>query len=123
MTSASIVPYPTCAAVSGLLSFRDKVDVCRWEVAHSLPRISRVVIFDRVETDAGTVDFVLVYGADSPWARWGLARRGGAVTLWRCSDGDDLGVFETMAEALAALERHASVQRPIKVARGNQAEC
>jgi hypothetical protein len=116
MTSASIIPYPTRAAVSSLLSFRDKVDVCRWEVACALPQIARVVIYDHVRTEANPVDFVLVYGADSPWARWGLARRGSEVILWRCSNGADLGTFETMVEALTALEHHASAPMHIGAA-------
>jgi hypothetical protein len=108
MTSASIIPYPTRAVLSNRLSLRDKVHVCRWETECSLPQIARVVIYDHVEMGSDPVDFVLVYGADSPWARWGLARRGREVTLWQCSNGFDLGTFETMAEALAALERRAS---------------
>jgi hypothetical protein len=107
MSLASVILCPTRKPISNRLSIRDKIEICRWEVDCPLPKVARVVIHERVEAECHPIDLVLVYGADSPWARWGLARRGNTVTLWQCSDGADLGVFDTMSDALAALAGHA----------------
>ena len=50
--------------------------------------------------------YALVYRRGTPWASWGLTRRGGrspGIMAWRCSTGATLGVYATMAEALLAL--------------------
>ena len=50
--------------------------------------------------------YALIYRRGTPWASWGLTRRGGrspGVMAWRCSTGATLGVYATMEEALFAL--------------------
>ena len=108
MISSSVIPYPARASRGNKLLARDKVDVCTWEaLVGALPQISRIVIHCSEPGDPDQFDFVLVYGPNSQWARWGLARREAAIALWQCSNGVELGVFETMQEALAVLQSHA----------------
>ena len=108
MMSASIIPYPVQTALGNKLRPRDKVDVCAWETSlGDVPQISRIVIHSSAPSDLDQFDFVLVYGPDSQWARWGLARRGAVVTLWQCSSGRELGVFASMEMALDAVHDHA----------------
>jgi hypothetical protein len=111
MSSAPIIPFPTRAATRNELTIQDKIDVCLWERALDSPELCRVVIHDQVDTDCDEVGLILAYGPDSPWARWGLARRGNHILLWQCSRGLELGLFQTMRSALAALEYYALMHR------------
>ena len=109
---ACIIPFPNRQPMSGRLLTRDRIELCEWE-AHGeggamSETISRVVIHEAVGAEGSRdADLVLVYGPDTVWARWGMAREAGGVLLWECAYGADLGLFQTMREALAGLLRHA----------------
>jgi hypothetical protein len=109
MNSAAIIPFPTPVIIRNELTVQDKIAVCLWERALDSPELCRVVIHDQIDTDCDEAGVVLVYGPDSPWARWGLARRGDRIVLWQCSKGLELGLFHTMRSALAALEYYALI--------------
>ncbi len=80
----------------------DKIDICRWEAEGGAPGVSRIAIHEGDGACEGDADVALLYAPGVEWARWGVARRGGSILLWQCRDGQDLGLFDTMREALNA---------------------
>ena len=106
MSSAAVIPYPAQRRSGSTLLVRDKIDVCLWEASFGFPELCRLVIHDQIDTGSDIVALVLIYGPDSPWARWGLARRGHSIILWQCCDGTELGAFATMRAALVEVEGH-----------------
>ena len=63
------------------------------------------MLIERGSSDEGPAagGYVLIYAPGSQWATWGLARTAGAIVVWRCSDGADLGRFPSMMLALEGL--------------------
>lgn len=86
---------------------RDRIEAHEWQAA-LLTRpgaLARLDIHAEQPGDDGqeACDLLLLYRRDQRWASWGVARRDGQVGVWCCADGVDLGRFETMREALAAV--------------------
>jgi len=88
------------------LNEQDCVDATCWRQGGACQRYRMVVCIDPAEDD-DIGDFLMVYRRTEPWASWGVARRGARVLLWRCADGADIGTFETVGEALGAIENAA----------------
>jgi len=88
------------------LNQQDCDDAACWRQDRARQGYRMAVCIDPAE-DPDIGDFLMVYRSSEPWAAWGVARRGDAVLLWRCADGADIGTFETVAEALGAIERAA----------------
>jgi hypothetical protein len=61
----------------------------------------------RLEVDGSENDglgqFAIVYDGEQPWASWAITRENGKVLVWDCVRLSDLGRFECMHQALAAL--------------------
>lgn len=53
-----------------------------------------------------TGQFAMLYKGDHAWASWGVVRKPRGVLLWNCVTLRDIGVFPTMADALAATGNH-----------------
>ena len=72
----------------------------------------RRMLIERGSGDEGPAagGYVLIYAPGSQWATWGLARTAGAIVVWRCSDGADLGRFASM---MSALEQLPPVSAPV----------
>ncbi len=105
----NIIAFSNRAPSGTRLLTRDKIDLCLWETICDDPEISRVVIYESSTTgEVRGGDLVLIYGPQTPWARWGLAREDGRIVLWECGHGVDIGRFATMREALQALEQNAA---------------
>src|SRR3954452_24073009 len=47
--------------------------------------------------------FAMIFDADQPWASWAIGRENGKLLVWDCVSLADLGRFDTMRQALAAL--------------------
>ena len=47
--------------------------------------------------------FALIYRGEEPWAAWAVGRDGDRLLVWNCVTHVDIGRFDTMTEALAAL--------------------
>ncbi|MEJ1975242.1 MAG: hypothetical protein WDN49_03425 [Acetobacteraceae bacterium] len=77
---------------------------CEWELTAVAYGFDRIVIHEQVGGEAPEDgDFVLVYRSGDRWARWGAARQGTHILLWRCANGAEVGIFPTMRQALDAL--------------------
>ena len=87
----------------------DKIDICRWEAEGGSHGVARIAIHEGSGVCEEDADVALLYAPSVPWARWGVARRGSELLLWRCNDGQDLGLFGSMREAIDA----ASFGRPV----------
>lgn len=103
----NVVQFPRPYVSRNRLTSTDRAELCSWDVQCCNPNFDRVVIHDQHgTTDPVEPDLVLIHAPGSAWASWGLARHDGAVVLWECAGRMDLGRFETMREALDALEDH-----------------
>ena len=101
--SATLIAFPQRQV--GRFTVRDRIELLEWEVAARARGrcFSRIVLHEQQPIDGiETSDYLLLYAGKGPWARWGAARRGRFVNVWRCADGADLGPFDTMREALGA---------------------
>ena len=56
-------------------------------------------------------DFVSIYKGDDQWAFCGAARFGRFIQVWRARDGQDIGRFDTMSAALAAITLPAPMRK------------
>ena len=102
------VRSPTARIVgSGTVGFKlfaaDKIDLCRWETEAAGAAFARIAVHEGSGLSEEDADVALLYTLDGPWACWGLARCGEEVLLWRCKDGQDIGRFSSVREALAAV--------------------
>lgn len=107
--SATLIAFPQRQA--GCFTVHDRIELLEWEVASRARGrgFSRLVLHEQQPIDGNeTCDFLLLYAGEDPWARWGVARRGRSINVWRCADGAELGPFDRMRDALgAALEAAA----------------
>lgn len=107
--SATLIAFPQRQA--GRFTVHDRIELLQWEVAARVRGrgFSRVVLHEQQPIDGIEIcDYLLLYAGEGPFARWGAARRGGAISVWRCADGADLGLFGKMRDALdAALDAAA----------------
>lgn len=102
ISSATVIAFPQRQA--SRFTTRDRIELLEWEAARSPGRgFSRMVLHEQQPIDGiETCDILLLYVGEGPWARWGAARLGRAISVWRSADGADLGRFDTMREALGA---------------------
>lgn len=102
LSSATLIAFPKRQA--NRFTVRDRVELLEWEAARSRGRgFSRMVLHEQEPIDGDEVcDILLLYAGEGPWARWGAARLGRSISVWRSADGADLGRFDTMREALGA---------------------
>jgi len=57
---------------------------------------------DRTEND-GVAQFAMVYEGENSWASWAISREDRKVLVWDCISLADVGRFDCMHHALAAL--------------------
>lgn len=72
---------------------RDRSELDRWSTADR-----RVVIWE-----SDPAPFAMLYDGAFPWASWAVSRQNGALLAWDCISFDDIGRFDSMVEALAAI--------------------
>jgi hypothetical protein len=86
--------------VEARFTARDLLEFERWRAGE------RRIEVDGCEND-GPGQFAMVYDGEQSWASWAIARENGKVLVWDCVTLSDLGRFECMHQALAALLGHA----------------
>lgn len=116
--TAVIIAFPTDPNRHRLRP-QDKAEACAWEEAALRFGFDRIVIHEQIGTRGPEDgDFVLIYRAGDSWARWGAARQGPDVLLWRCANGVQAGLFPSMRAALETLLAPAAAElRPVLTAR------
>ena len=70
---------------------------------------------DRTDND-GIGQFALVFEGAKAWASWAISRDNGKVLVWDCVTMADLGRFDCMQQALAALPGQAADPAPMMAA-------
>lgn len=80
-----------------LFTWRDLLDLNAWDSS------GRRVEVDRSEDLDGLGQFALVFRGNEPWATWAISREGARVLLWDCITLADIGRFDCMRQALAAI--------------------
>jgi hypothetical protein len=101
----AIVAFPRPRGADNRLGVGDRIELLRWSDSARSAGVRRVAL-ERPDPDddpATVGDFVLIYGEDAQWARWGVARQAGAYEVWRPADGRSSGRFASLREALAAI--------------------
>jgi hypothetical protein len=102
--TAVILKFPRVSDAGHRLLPSDKAEACQWELTAIAYGFDRIVIHEQMSGDGPEDgDFVLIYRMGDRWARWGAARQGAHVLLWRCANGVEVGAYPTMGEALNAL--------------------
>ena len=108
MLGNTVLPFLLRTKASYRLTQQDKVDAWLWEQTALDRGYDRAVVqADALVQDVKQDEFVLIYRLGHPWARWGAARRGSEVMVWRCSDGAEVGLYICMKSALSEIP-HAS---------------
>lgn len=87
------------------LSAVDKIELFRWETEVAAATVVRIAVHEGGGLCEEDSDVALLYAPGGLWARWGLARHGSVILVWRCTDGQDLGRFGNVREALEAVAR------------------
>ncbi len=106
VTSAEIIAFTDRV---NRFTAADRATLLQWQARRHEVRLA---IHKRRHDDPPEVgEFASIYPADTRWAAWGAARQGRAIRVWRARDGRDIGRFETMGEALAAVTLPAAAQR------------
>ncbi len=103
--TAIIIAFPKAPerAAHKLLP-KDKVAAREWEFHAGAYGFDRIAIHEQLGGQTPEdADFVLIYRTDDRWARWGAARQGDSILLWRCANGAEVGIFADMKEALDVL--------------------
>ncbi len=102
--TAVIIAFPRAPEAAHKLLPNDKAAAREWAFRAVAYGFERIVIH---EQQGGQTpedgDFVLIYRSGECWARWGVARQGDSILLWRCADGAETGIFSSMKEALDTL--------------------
>ena len=97
----------------------DKIELFRWEAEGAATAVVRIAVHEGSGLCEEDSDVALLYAPDGLWARWGLARHGTIILVWRCTDGQDLGRFSSVREALDAVavcdSSKAASNRPLRV--------
>lgn len=98
---AEIIPFATPVGHDRFTA-ADRMELLRWEARDQGG--ARLAIHERRHDDPPEVgEFASIYPPEGRWAAWGAVRQGRAIRVWRAGDGRDLGRFDTMGEALAAV--------------------
>jgi hypothetical protein len=90
----NVIRLPVRAAVPGFTS-RDLMDLQHWHCAGRRLEIDKLV--------EGIGQYAMIYRDDEPWASWAIAREAGRILVWDCISLADLGRFDCMQDALAAV--------------------
>ena len=107
--SADIIPFATRVGHDRFTA-ADRMELLRWEARDQGG--ARLAIYKRRHDDPPEVgEFASIYPPEGRWAAWGAVRQGRAIKVWRAGDGRDIGRFETMGEALAAVSSSPRVRR------------
>ncbi len=107
--SAAIIPFVPRVG-NDRFTAADRLDVLSWEARNQGG--VRLAIYKRRHDDPPEVgEFASFYPPDARWAAWGAVRQGRAIRVWRSMDGRDIGRFDTMGEALAAVTKSAGKRR------------
>ena len=108
--SANIIPFAPRAEAANHFTTADKVELLSWNASEQGG--VRLAIYHRRHDDPPEVgEFASIYPPNGNWAAWGAVRQGRAISVWRAKDGRDIGRFETMGEALAAVASSARKRR------------
>lgn len=95
-----VVDFRPARTAANRFTWRDRIDLLAWaETARALG-ICRVAL-ERPEPEMG--EFALLYDGPAEWARWAVARDGGAYLLWSPNSGETVGSFPSLAAALAGI--------------------
>ena len=90
-------------------STADRLALMEWQ---ALGETFRLTIHKRLPDDPPEIgEFASIYRGSGHWASWGVARHGRTLRVWRATDGHDLGRFESMREALAAVTLPIAVRQ------------
>lgn len=110
LRTATVFAFPTATrpppgTVAQGFTVADRVALQGWSTRAALIGYSRVVIEPGMPGAApDRASYALIYERNDPWSRWGLAREHGRIVAWCSRTGADLGEWDTMAAALAALK-------------------
>ena len=114
MQSLTIVPFLLNTKASCRLTQQDRIDTWLWEKTALDRGYDRAVVQAHMWVqDAEQDEFVLIYRLGHPWARWGAARQGRKVMVWRCSDGAEVGLYLCMKSALDEIPHACSAYAAI----------
>ena len=104
----TVIPFSKPASRGAGFSSQDREEILLWHTGRARLRRLRCSI-----QDAGTPgdllgrEFAQIYQPAAQWASWGLARVSAGILVWECARGTDLGVFDTIGEAITCVELHA----------------
>ena len=108
--SADIIQLVPRLDAANHFTTADRVELLRWQLREQGG--VRLAIHKRRHDDPPEVgEFASIYPHDGAWAAWGAVRQGRAINVWRARDGRDIGRFDTMGEALAAVTNSARKRR------------
>ncbi len=104
----TVIPFSKSAPRCARFSSQDRMAFLLWQVGGARLRRLQAVIHD-AETSGDTPDheFAQIYEPAAQWASWGVARVGCGILVWDCARNTDLGVFNSVGEAIACVELHA----------------
>ncbi len=100
-----VVAFRPARAVADRFTWRDRINLLEWAETAGALGICRVSL-ERPEAEMG--DFALFYDATTEWARWAVARDGGGYLLWSPNSGETVGLFPSLAAALAGIRDAAA---------------
>lgn len=101
---AVVIPFPAVGLYQNRLNTKDRIEILAWAEEARVYGYDRVVVRERHPQDDPQIgDFLAIYRTDEKWAAWGVARNGASLRVWRCGSGADLGVFDNIEAALAAI--------------------
>lgn len=100
---SAVIPFTGKLSRFGL-SLRDRMEIALWQSRLCRLGYDRVVIHERNQSDPPELEsFLSIYREGEAFAQWGLARRGDSVLAWHSVTGADVGCFDSVDEAFAAL--------------------
>lgn len=122
MPTFTVVPFPLNTTASCRLTQQDKIDTWFWEQKTALDRGYNPTVVQAHEwaQNLDQDEFVLIYPLGHSGARWGAARQGSKIMVWRCSDGAEAGLYSCMNLALDGIPHASSAYAAIT---GHSAEC
>jgi len=92
--SANVIRFEGRQVTAGF-TCRDLMDLQNWDDGGC-----------RLEVDPcadWTGQFAMIYQGEEPWASWAISREGGRILVWDCVTLADIGRFDGMRQALAAV--------------------
>ncbi len=100
-----VIPFPGRERNDNRLDTRDRIALLAWVDGGAGHGVCRVVVqhCESGEDPAVVGDFAMLYRPGAAWASWSLARSRGRYQVWEMAYGRTLGLFDTLAGALACL--------------------